>query len=208
MLDASVVCGIESSDAVDAGVVYGAVYGVGLAVASQGSSVASFLVFALGLLGLSVVESACGVVEVHVSMDSSSFVCSAHTSIMTCIQKSGHQLMLVARRDLETRNAPKRVPRSFERGITCETVSLGSSPRVRGTLTEASSPIGSGGIIPARAGNIPQRSQTRSTPWDHPRACGEHSLHHSEFSLFFYQLPPDGTSASCHLYNTGGLHFL
>ena len=33
------------------------------------------------------------------------------------------------------------------------------------------------GIIPALAGNTPALTRSRSPPWDHPRACGEHLFH-------------------------------
>ena len=51
----------------------------------------------------------------------------------------------------------------------------GSSPRLRGT-PDRDRPATMGlGIIPALAGNTPWRLRACLAPWDHPRACGEHS---------------------------------
>ena len=52
----------------------------------------------------------------------------------------------------------------------------GSSPRMRGTLSRAVNRVYGGGIIPAHAGNTLTSSSTVSVCWDHPRACGEHSI--------------------------------
>ena len=52
----------------------------------------------------------------------------------------------------------------------------GSSPRVRGTLTEADGWKGMTGIIPACAGNTICRQLGISYKRDHPRVCGEHAL--------------------------------
>ena len=52
---------------------------------------------------------------------------------------------------------------------------LGSSPRMRGTLSWAHTCRPTPGIIPAYAGNT-VRALTRPTAaWDHPRVCGEHT---------------------------------
>ena len=50
----------------------------------------------------------------------------------------------------------------------------GSSPRMRGTPTTTAVETLSRGIIPAHAGNTARRRVRWGTPWDHPRACGEH----------------------------------
>ena len=52
--------------------------------------------------------------------------------------------------------------------------SMGSSPHMRGTLSEERNVDNKTGIIPAYAGNTAPR--TASQPWnrDHPRICGEH----------------------------------
>ena len=53
-------------------------------------------------------------------------------------------------------------------------VTLGSSPRLRGTLTPILFNLGVVGIIPALAGNTMSNNVTIERRWDHPRACGEH----------------------------------
>ena len=56
----------------------------------------------------------------------------------------------------------------------------GSSPRLRGTLWWRAPACGSGGIIPALAGNTSAALSTVSNTWDHPRACGEHIFVHGQ----------------------------
>ena len=51
----------------------------------------------------------------------------------------------------------------------------GSSPHMRGTLKTGFSTIGSGGIIPAYAGNTAWIGIRAGSTVDHPRICGEHS---------------------------------
>ena len=51
---------------------------------------------------------------------------------------------------------------------------VGSSPRMRGTLTILSRPNDLIGIIPAYAGNTERHYQRRVAGRDHPRVCGEH----------------------------------
>ena len=53
-------------------------------------------------------------------------------------------------------------------------ISNGSSPRMRGTLTFTSANFASRGIIPADAGNTASSPPKMLPPWDHPRGCGEH----------------------------------
>ena len=50
----------------------------------------------------------------------------------------------------------------------------GSSPRVRGTLSERMTALPRCGIIPACAGNTKQKNTAIRASWDHPRVCGEH----------------------------------
>ena len=52
--------------------------------------------------------------------------------------------------------------------------SVGSSPRMRGTLVRSDRRLASHGIIPAYAGNTSPVSRAVSWAWDHPRVCGEH----------------------------------
>ena len=52
--------------------------------------------------------------------------------------------------------------------------SMGSSPRMRGTLVVAELLGHESGIIPAYAGNTWSWWCSASIPWDHPRVCGEH----------------------------------
>ena len=54
-------------------------------------------------------------------------------------------------------------------------VRTGSSPRVRGTRAACFPPRGSGGIIPACAGNTSEHSYCPEPSGDHPRVCGEHT---------------------------------
>ena len=51
---------------------------------------------------------------------------------------------------------------------------MGSSPRMRGTLSKTCTPRPELGIIPAYAGNTGVRQTGRPTDGDHPRVCGEH----------------------------------
>ena len=52
---------------------------------------------------------------------------------------------------------------------------VGSSPRVRGTLTDGDAVELGGGIIPACAGNTLRPARLHADQRDHPRVCGEHS---------------------------------
>ena len=61
---------------------------------------------------------------------------------------------------------------------------MGSSPRMRGTLSGDVSPVMSPGIIPAYAGNTPEHRQQRSSRRDHPRVCGEHFTTAKEWRPF------------------------
>ena len=54
---------------------------------------------------------------------------------------------------------------------------MGSSPRMRGTLVNCVHVILGTGIIPAHAGNTNPKRRDDHMPRDHPRACGEHSVH-------------------------------
>ncbi len=51
---------------------------------------------------------------------------------------------------------------------------VGSSPRLRGTLSDQQQISGVGGIIPALAGNTLPLGSGSGVTGDHPRACGEH----------------------------------
>ena len=59
-------------------------------------------------------------------------------------------------------------------GTTQIVTQLGSSPRMRGTLSYPREPRASTGIIPAHAGNTVHGIPAMPPSWDHPRACGEH----------------------------------
>ncbi len=61
-----------------------------------------------------------------------------------------------------------------------EVVEAGSSPRLRGTLRFDAFDRMPTGIIPALAGNTYASRTATPSPWDHPRACGEH---HKVFTL-------------------------
>ena len=57
----------------------------------------------------------------------------------------------------------------------CKAVMLGSSPRVRGTLSSARWYVHRSRFIPARAGNTTAECGPARRSTVHPRACGEHS---------------------------------
>ena len=61
--------------------------------------------------------------------------------------------------------------------IQCVEYDRGSSPRLRGTLWWRAPACGSGGIIPALAGNMPRGVHASRCSRDHPRACGEHNVY-------------------------------
>ena len=85
-----------------------------------------------------------------------------------------HTHRRVARRGDHPRACGEHLSRS-----ACRSCRPGSSPRMRGTLHGV--PVGctQPGIIPAHAGNTHCWNLKPTTPWDHPRACGEHrSSHH------------------------------
>jgi len=54
----------------------------------------------------------------------------------------------------------------------------GSSPRLRGTRTEAAKRALGERIIPASAGNTLSRAWAAAATADHPRVCGEHLFKH------------------------------
>ena len=56
-----------------------------------------------------------------------------------------------------------------------KTTGGGSSPRMRGTHGPGILSHFIPGIIPADAGNTPQKLNSRGTERDHPRGCGEHT---------------------------------
>ena len=56
----------------------------------------------------------------------------------------------------------------------CIVSSMGSSPRMRGTLDDRVGDAGRVRIIPADAGNTHHRMRAHSWGGDHPRGCGEH----------------------------------
>ena len=53
-------------------------------------------------------------------------------------------------------------------------IDAGSSPHMRGTQHPIGRVAVIPGIIPAHAGNTRIVTSTVSSPWDHPRTCGEH----------------------------------
>ena len=53
-------------------------------------------------------------------------------------------------------------------------MTMGLSPRVRGTLLMATAPLGVSRSIPACAGNTTRAGAGRPTRWVYPRVCGEH----------------------------------
>ena len=63
-----------------------------------------------------------------------------------------------------------------EHGSDCSSPSalMGSSPRMRGTLTGAILCVCDGGLIPTYAGNTLSRLRTWRVPRAHPHVCGEH----------------------------------
>ena len=65
----------------------------------------------------------------------------------------------------------------------------GSSPRMRGTRVRRAENAKHGGIIPAHAGNTRLSSKKGYPSGDHPRACGEHSLHDAYIGGFMGIIP-------------------
>ena len=62
-------------------------------------------------------------------------------------------------------------------------MSVGSSPRMRGTQYTVKSLTDTKGIIPAYAGNTRNRSRLWRSNRDHPRVCGEHFIAASILSI-------------------------
>ena len=60
-------------------------------------------------------------------------------------------------------------------GTVLSWLSMGSSPRLRGTLWPNSVSSNMNGIIPALAGNTTMGTRRTAGCRDHPRACGEHA---------------------------------
>ena len=95
----------------------------------------------------------------------------------------GHERIIPARAGQTTRHpgccrTPTDHPRAC--GANCikaETREgfIGSSPRVRGKPEELVVPVDCRRIIPARAGQTPAVTHSRTQPPDHPRACGANS---------------------------------
>ena len=61
--------------------------------------------------------------------------------------------------------------------VLAQNVEQGSSPRMRGTLQRRPKRNKPAGIIPAYAGNTFEVEDCGGTTRDHPRVCGEHSVH-------------------------------
>ena len=57
-----------------------------------------------------------------------------------------------------------------------EGLTMGSSPRMRGTHPSQHRPVRQSGIIPAYAGNTSRKLTRYSMFRDHPRVCGEHDV--------------------------------
>ena len=87
------------------------------------------------------------------------------------------------RRRLSTR-APGAHPRPCGEHLTIslsgETM-LGSSPPVRGALSEVLLPTRGGGLIPARAGSTNHPTGHDLRHGAHPRPCGEHAFRRAQF---------------------------
>ena len=71
---------------------------------------------------------------------------------------------------------------------TCELPS-GSSPHVRGAQNRRSGITMSAGIIPACAGSTTMQETSANNRRDHPRMCGEHSLHDAYIGGFMGSSP-------------------
>ena len=61
-------------------------------------------------------------------------------------------------------------------------IRTGSSPRMRGTLSDVGGEVVQLGIIPAHAGNTSPATPMMPSRRDHPRACGEHTYSNLEQS--------------------------
>ena len=73
--------------------------------------------------------------------------------------------------------------------IRTERLKMGSSPRVRGSLTRKPHGVQCLGIIPAGAGLTMVSSAVSPCFWDHPRGCGAHKFHYL-FGCFFLGSSP------------------
>ena len=90
--------------------------------------------------------------------------------IPACAGNTAHMICL----ELPTRDHP-RVCGEHDPFATTLCASLGSSPRVRGTLEGEWDGGGRSGIIPACAGNTGRPKVSKRNRRDHPRVCGEHN---------------------------------
>ena len=81
----------------------------------------------------------------------------------------------VLRRNSKRRDHPRACGAHFYRG-PLHFLQGGSSPRMRGSLIEASKHDLKAGIIPAHAGLTAGCQSQFPAPRDHPRACGAHTL--------------------------------
>ena len=62
-------------------------------------------------------------------------------------------------------------------------LTVGSSPRMRGTLGKIAAPRRAVGIIPAYAGNTRSMKSGIDRGGDHPRVCGEHDVCNSGLAV-------------------------
>ena len=75
-------------------------------------------------------------------------------------------------------------PREYGENSPCPartTQQRGSSPRIRGELSECGRQPFVGGIIPANTGRIESAELCDGEPWDHPREYGENPLNSLSF---------------------------
>ncbi|EGO93876.1 hypothetical protein APM_3479 [Acidiphilium sp. PM] len=68
-------------------------------------------------------------------------------------------------------------------------ISIGSSPRLRGTLLEIPASSAEIRFIPAPAGNTRVRERPPARPPVHPRACGEHEIVLKTFEILVGSSP-------------------
>ena len=82
-------------------------------------------------------------------------------------------------RSLAARDHPRACGEQSS-SMTVMAFTMGSSPRVRGAVSATEYESGEQGIIPARAGSRQRACRGHLLRWDHPRACGEQVMAHTD----------------------------
>ena len=97
--------------------------------------------------------------------------------IPACAGNAASRRMHCARRSVHPRVCGER-----RASFSSRTCANGSSPRVRGTLTNEKRLVAGSRFIPACAGNAPCRHSKNALPTVHPRVCGERETPRTQHS--------------------------